>query len=247
MTEPQDELIPKNNQEEADHDEINSNDLTDATSPNRKPASSKVEEEHANGQQSKRLRYASIILSIIAVAISAIAACFTYQQVAVAKDTAGKQLRAYVHAVPSTLYHTDGKSGALQAYVDIRNAGQTFAHNVERSVGIIVSESGVPDEVSDFMEREPGKFVIGPGGTNTTIRNGPQLTDDQAYRIKNKDNPRIYVIGTILYEDVWGASHKTDFCFMYFGYEDAAHPTPDLGRLYLPRQGKYCDNHNKAD
>jgi len=189
----------------------------------------------------------TIAIAALALVVSGLAACFTWQQVEVARDTASRELRAYVYAVPGRVFHIDGESGSLQAYVGIKNSGQTFAHDVERSVGVSVFGSEIPDEVSSLMVRERGKFVIGPNGSHVFYRNGDKLTPVEAKQVRKLDGKRIYVIGTIAYRDVWGKSHTTDFCFMYYGAEDEAHPTLGMGRFYQGWQGKYCDKHNKAD
>jgi hypothetical protein len=60
----------------------------------------------------------SLTLSIIALAISAVAAYYAYQQVAVAKDTAQRQLRPYV-------FIRGGGVMLVQAFIQVQNYGQT--------------------------------------------------------------------------------------------------------------------------
>jgi hypothetical protein len=66
----------------------------------------------------------SLTLSIIALAISAVAAYYAYQQVAVAKDTAQRQLRPYVFIRGGGVMLNETAS-SVQAFIQVQNYGQT--------------------------------------------------------------------------------------------------------------------------
>lgn len=190
-----------------------------------------------------RLRVGLLLGTLIAAVFAAV---FTGSQAYIAGDTARRQLRAYVYAAPSHVFHIDGK-GTLQGYVEIGNSGQTFAREVQRWVGISVFGAEVPDRKEDLgpTRREEGVLVINPSVRHIVIRNHKQLTDEEARKIRTNDGSmRIYVFGTIRYKDIYGEPHHTDFCHMYFGTEFWPHSS---GPAYNSTQGKYCDKHNDAD
>lgn len=177
-----------------------------------------------------------------------LAAIFTLKQIRLARDTAYRELRAYVYAAPGPVFHIGGEN-PLQGYVFIGNSGQTFARNVQRWVGMRVLGATVPEKREDLghMAREEGVLVISPRVKHNIIRNRDKLTSDQVdkiWRLKEKEGTeRIYIFGTITYEDIYGNPHRTDFCHMYLGSER----DPNRLTAYLARQGKYCDKYNSSD
>lgn len=246
MTGPQGPRSPKDRKEKTNPDETNAENSVPSTGGNHVPPRPQPDHREHNNGPPNRTNY----ISYLALGIAIISAGVAVWSVWEAHDTARKQLRAYVDAVPLNVFHIDD-GNPLEAYVRIRNTVQTFALDIERYVGIkIFRPPELPEEVSDLMELEPGKFVIGPGGDNVTFRRGPKLIKEQFDKIKTRydlrtddKDLRIYVIGMITYKDVWDDFHKTDFCFMFFGDEHVPNYEPfAYGRIH----GKYCDKHNNA-
>jgi hypothetical protein len=219
------------------------NQVTKSPSIRKIENSSKATEGREN-----KYKTLSLWIAIFAAMISLASAGFTYWQVVIAKDTAQKQLRAYVYASPDRLYHLGGSP--TQGYITVRNGGQTFAHNVSREVGINVLSKDIPDSFEKLgsLKREPGYMTFGPnGGTFDVIfREFRVLTDEEIKEIKN-DDKRIYVFGKISYEDIYDVRHETTFCFMYSGIE-TSNILLKKGRTgYEKTQAEYCDKYNYAN
>jgi hypothetical protein len=188
---------------------------------------------------------AAFWVSVVAATAAGFAALFTWMQVDVAKDTAQKELRAYVYAVPTRLFHLG--ASPTQGYLGIKNGGKTFARNVKRWAGINVLGPKISDAFDDLgkLVPEPGAMTLGPDSHTdaTIICNFRVLTPDEVDQIKSGEK-RIYVFGKITYEDMFGLPHETTFCFVYYGSETASPPDKPG---YLDFQAKYCDRHNHAN
>ncbi len=203
--------------------------------------------KHAE-DHSDRCKARSIILSVIALIVSITSAGFAYWQLTIAKDTAQKQLRAYVYASPNTLYHLG--ENPTQGYLTVRNGGHTFANKVSREVGINVLSKDIPNSFEKLgrLKREPGYMTLGPntGADDVIYREYRVLTDDEIKQINSGDK-RIYVFGKITYEDIYDIRHETTFCFMYYGNE-TSNVLASQGRSgYDKTQAEYCDKYNFAD
>lgn len=166
-------------------------------------------------------------------------------QLADAKDTSQKQLRAYVYATPNNLYHLG--NSPTQGYVTIQNAGNTFAKDVEIEAGINVLGAEIPDDLKKMgkLDQEPGVMPLAPRSPYSFFREFRILSDEQVKEIKSKKK-RIYVFGKVTYKDMFDLSHQTTFCFMYYGPETGEFKNPTRDGYY-PTQAKYHKKHNHAD
>lgn len=125
------------------------------------------------------------------------------------------QLRAYVALVPPDVFNVVAQGNAVTIYAQFTNNGQTPARAVERSVGL---STQAPSE--DFKEAitEPGKLDINPGALTPVVeRSLPNsLTAEEVESVKD-GNSKIYVFGTIKFQDAFGDRQEIGFCFEYFG------------------------------
>jgi hypothetical protein len=164
-----------------------------------------------------------------------------------AKYSSERQLRAYVYATPFRAFNIDDRQNVAQAYTTIGSKGATFAHDVERSVGISLLPGPTPAKFSDLgaLNRLEGKLVIPPGADGFVIQNLRALTKDELDAITTPDGKmRLYAFGKITYKDDFGWPHWTTFCHAYFGPERSAF---NAGFAYKPWQAKYCDRFNETD
>lgn len=239
---------PSTNQEQGDKEREGSKD----TSKSKGTPKSKSQKQEAHYHPRDLLDKVNVGLLFGICLFTALAAIFTGLQLKDTKDTARRQLRAYVLAVPGNVYHIDGGNAPVEAYVGIRNYGQTLALDVVRTVGIEIFGPEIPSKQWEFWKPQAGTFVLGPGGENITIKKGPRLNQERSKKIRtrydlrtDKKDLRIYVIGKIVYKDIWNDTHNTKFCFMYYGDETIPNfePMAYSGTLH----GKYCDKYNSAD
>lgn len=158
-----------------------------------------------------------------------------------------RQLRAYVYAAPFRAFNIDDREVAAQIYTTIGSKGATFAHDVERSVGISLLPGPTPTKFADLgpLNRLEGKLVIAPGGDGFVIQNLRPLTKDELAALMTPEGKmRLYAFGRITYKDEFGWPHWTTFCHAYFGPERSQFNT---GFAYEPWQAKYCDRFNETD
>jgi hypothetical protein len=158
-----------------------------------------------------------------------------------------RQLRAYVYASPYRAFNIDDRGLVAQAYTTIGSKGSTFAHDVERSVGVNLLPSPTPAKFADLgaVSRVEGRLVIPPGGENVAIQNFRVLTKDELAALMTPEGKlRLYIFGKITYKDEFGWPHWTMFCYGYFGPERLQWQD---GYAYDQSQAKYCDNFNETD
>lgn len=129
----------------------------------------------------------------------------------IARDTAKRELRAYVFPVGIGFeWQMSLKDGAQAAKltVAIKNAGSTPT----RKFQIVVRYSKTCSEVDQFPEIQPiGQYsLLSPG----EIVNSPEiLIAELEATACFKHHTPIYIYGGLFYEDIFGSSHETRFCF----------------------------------
>ena len=172
--------------------------------------------------------------------------CATRDLVVGAEKTAERQLRAYVYASPYRAFHIDNLGGVVQIYTIIGSKGSTFAHQVERSVGVNLLPGPVPEKFEDLgsLKREEGALVLAPGAQSFVIQNFRVITADELAKIMTPNGDlRIYAFGKITYKDAFGKPRQTTFCYAYFGPERLPFGS---GFAFEHWQAKSCDRHNNA-
>jgi hypothetical protein len=94
------------------------------------------------------------------------------------------------------------------------NTGRTPALNVV--IKKIVSSDPPNQETIDIPidELEPTKIVISPGNKFSGLTKPVRLTETEIEAIK-ENRARIYIFGTIYYEDIFDRGHKTTYCAFY--------------------------------
>jgi hypothetical protein len=148
----------------------------------------------------------------------------TNRLVSGAEDTAKRQLRAYVEAVPESLVrHFTGETVTIT--FKTKNTGLTPARNV-RSYSI-VRILPVPLDSFDFpplneVEISTSRTVIFPG--RDFEQNSPPvlLTDAEITSLSNRDDFGLFLIAWVLYDDFFGNPHETRICVFTKGRELAA-------------------------
>lgn len=132
--------------------------------------------------------------------------------VAVTREIAEKELRAYLSLTPAGV-HFDGE--VLSVSVTQRNHGQTPAKNVQYFGVINVLPYPLLDD-HDFptpnFERDTN--VIAPGDEFTVRRQYRVITHETLDEFRANDE-RPYFIGALRYEDIYGEVRKTFVCWSY--------------------------------
>ena len=157
----------------------------------------------------------------------------TYYLVKDAKDTAKRQLRAYLS--PHILTHGNfgDRIRPFRPEFKIRNSGQTPAHDV--TVRIKTKILPYPShEALPTPDPWHGSFVIGPNSeVNICCELDKLLTDGEREEIKAGTRQRIYVWGDVNYVDAFGSPQSIDFCLFFGGLH-----CEQLGMQWAPSGNK---------
>lgn len=180
-----------------------------------------------------------------------------FRQVAISRNTAVRQLRAYVHIssiaitnvanpIPPPGEHSCPETPAMLskdcgpiAFVEIKNTGQTPAYDVLHGTGIGFHEFPLKDSLS--MSPPSGhitKGVLPTGGpSHKMIIQKERLSTQEMDQLRS-GTAKIYVYGVIKYKDTFGKSRTTYYRYMHPGEDKIIGVSTVL---------TVCDEGNKAD
>jgi len=175
----------------------------------------------------------------------------TWYQAALTRSTLHDSERAFVYV--ASVGHTKEatpsekepfKSGVpgVALIVQTKNSGNTQARNTQlESTYCIHTGKNLPNLPLDFSFPETNPFeaphLMPPGGDFTTARRIPEA---ELLKARTNSNVILYVWGTVKYDDIFGAHHKTEYCFDYIGW--AIDPQGQT----VP-QFAFCNRHNCDD
>ena len=117
-----------------------------------------------------------------------------------------RELRAYVMTDNFTI-QVWNRYGRILVLVRIINSGKTPAHRIMQKWGFRLGDEALSEP---FTEKEslPGKVPLGPGQPHTATLWYPL---DKVPTGKEPKKTRLYLIGLIKYEDVFGHHQTTTF------------------------------------
>ncbi len=170
------------------------------------------------------------------VAVTLLLAFFGFWQVMVSRDTAKRQLRAYVWAFSDPI---DTDADKLLVRTAVKNSGQTPAYDVCCWGRLKPVNKPLPADC--VFEAAPGriagpKYVVTPGSDNAFVEGAdPPLTVEEKSAIKDARQD-LYFWGEIQYQDTFRRSRKTKFRLVW------AHKSGSSRGTWV-----YCDNGNDAD
>lgn len=149
-------------------------------------------------------------ISILGIAL---AIGLTIQSNNIARDTAKRQLRAYIAVSDSQIRPDPIDANKVQAIIEFTNLGETPAIDVSAAIYILFGDNAFDDSrlrTEPQLPFGPSVTVIGKGVKkhSTVSSQAPGLS---APTILSGDfNVTIY--GQILYADVFGSRQETKFC-----------------------------------
>jgi hypothetical protein len=159
------------------------------------------------------LDHAIFWAAVIAALSGTAAAGFTGWQAAIAKDTARKDLRAWVTVKwallckPPTINVCNKATieDKRQLWVEIRNSGKT------PSLKTVIRHCGLGTLPVDFRKEcseasGSSHAVIGPDMTMASFSEDKRTLQSQ--------NHELFSYGLIEYEDIYGVQHWTTFCYV---------------------------------
>lgn len=185
-----------------------------------------------------RLRVAVFWAGIGAAAILALTTGVTSWQDYMEKDAARYQLRAHIVVKPEQLPTLEA-SRQPRVRGSYYNIGRTPAYDEGATSHILVAEDPLTQRLSvkdcDKEKRavkQKNKWFVGKVPHPDTIREEP-FTDSEIEAIK-QGRAAVYYYGRVCYADIFGVSHRTDFCLIWKWKEGRFSP------------GLYCDQGNTS-
>lgn len=127
---------------------------------------------------------------------------------AIARDTAKRQLRAYIFVEKTELIVSDVARQASFA-IEWRNSGQTPAYRVLSGCDIIIADTGWKgNREVEFPPSGYSKDNIGPGGVQQILDYVITLSPDEFIAWK-AGSRTLYIFSEVHYDDVFGEGHMT--------------------------------------
>jgi hypothetical protein len=165
------------------------------------------------------------------------AADATRDSVNLAKDTAERQLRAYVYVLPPPQGIPNAVADGLQrAVVAVRNSGQTPAYQMQFRGNFGFGPYPAPTNPTFREGPYGGAMVLNPA---TELTTGAVISTEEKFSQADLDSivdgktRRLYIFGSVIYKDAFGKDRVTEFCFAYYG------KGPVLTSM------DYCGQHNR--
>jgi hypothetical protein len=157
-----------------------------------------------------------------------------------AEKTAKRQLRPYLIAKVGGMYLQEPGTGRRFTWApEIWNTGQTPAYKVRSIVRVNMLPYPLPENVGlapDPTDEYKGQTTLGKGETVSIHAPAPRIfTAAEVEAVRSRAGVALYAWGTAYYEDTFGDTHYTNFCFC------AAWDGPTDVRGELTKQ------HNDAD
>jgi hypothetical protein len=177
------------------------------------------------------------------VIVTAMLAGFGLWQVIISRNTARRQLRAYVFLDPAkafTFVRRPSTATTVEIEIHIKNLGATPAHDLVTKSWITVDVWPMPKEFA--FTGPPGEgpvsnSVVPPGGTaHFHVGTGRPFTVTELAAIE-KGDLRVYIYGSIKYKDAFNRPHWTNFC----------QASTALAKEGFSTAMAKCDRHNDAD
>jgi hypothetical protein len=147
-------------------------------------------------------------------------AAFGFWQVLISRDTARKQLRAYVQQTKSSVIKFE-IGVPVEAIVTVKNTGQTPARETVFWTGITIREHPlavmITDKPSDEIMPHASRGDLGSGSAiHSPIKTDGNLNQSQFDQIR-AGAQAVYVFGGVTYRDIFDKPWFTDFCLVLRG------------------------------
>ena len=161
------------------------------------------------------------ISTVISTSAVLIAIGLTYQANAIARDTAKRQLRAYVFLSDAngqgTISHFRYAVGEPpHCMINIKNYGTTPAYKMVYQRGVIVCPWPLPDDFEfppdDTVNFAAGSSLAPNDETCFPIPKVDQAVTQNEFDMVKRGELTIYIWGRVRYSDSFGVSQLTNFC-----------------------------------
>lgn len=166
------------------------------------------------------------------------------------KDTAEKQLRAYLSVRIDHVFCFSDEIIAQIRFIML-NHGQTPAYNVTQTALIEILPYPLPPDyqLPNLPEPPDTTYVLHPTATlNGFVRAIRLFSKEEINRIINNNGFRIYILGLVKYKDGFGINRQTKFCCSVTGDENLARVAQGVPLdKDVPIKFEPCKQHNEAN
>jgi len=158
-------------------------------------------------------------------------------QIAVAKNTAEHQLRAYVYVIAKDDWMKASPAGdhAFEARLFLHNSGQTPAYKVQFWKATFLTEFPLKSPLPTGINIEKGNSILEPGAENMIRHYLPRPLTDQEKKDLIENRKAIWMYGEIAYDDIYGIVRCSKYMLLGIGQDGAA------GRFYWYKDGNDAD------
>ncbi len=150
------------------------------------------------------------------VALSMAQSIQTTKEISARQERFGKmQLRAYVSINLFGYVKQDRESNyKYEIRMLIRNTGHTPAHEVKFAIRVAIMPFPLPEEidVSLPMSQNTGGHIASGQQHIIAASLDSLISDEEVQEITHGKNRKLYVFGTVWYQDAFGEPHYTNFC-----------------------------------
>ena len=130
------------------------------------------------------------------------------------EDSSRREIRAYLSVEIQGMAPV-GANQTPTAKISTTNVGQTPAYNVRTAIEVLMLQDSITAvQVPDGTEMPKVGTTIGPGRGQTTGSTRYGLLKS-AYDEYAAGDLRFAVVGTVIYEDIFGETHHTRFFHLY--------------------------------
>lgn len=178
----------------------------------------------------------TIFLSIKATRAAVRAAEIAEVSVATSRDTAQRQLRAYVCFDGATTKTNPGMEGGFAVSVHIKNTGLTPAYGLSQWAKIALEEFPLKKEFPPHEPKFKDSGVFGPQGRAIIAPTFERKLSHEEIDAILQQKKAIYVFGAVTYRDAFKEDRFTRFCIQCSGHQ-----------AYSTGLFKACDKGNEAN
>lgn len=143
----------------------------------------------------------------------------TQDAVEVSRDTAKRQLRAYITVDIVKCDDPETKDGIFVFHLEFKNTGQTPAHDLKIITVTDIFDFPLPStfEFSIPSLDNPSTVVLGSQqATHAEGRSDPMTPITWRQLLSSGSGKSMYTYGTVTYRDVFGDPQYTNFCTRHF-------------------------------
>jgi hypothetical protein len=178
----------------------------------------------------------ALVLTLFFIAWQAL---LTRQAILSSEESSKCELRAYVVvSLNSGSYQERDKGIRFEGIPAIQNTGKTPAHNLRyiTSSGVIKEPLGDKYTFPAPSSETIGEYVLGTSQVyQMHIIANDYVDPKDVPDIMDGKGKAFYYWGTVIYDDAFGESHRTEFCHRLYFYPNLEKPgTFQVGGNYIP-------------